>query len=250
MAKKSAVAWGKLESEYLKAKSVSGITLSEWCEMRDINYSTAKNHIRSIVKDNVETETLRDFNKRLKTDSENIGKKHLLNEKIEFYCEQYGKKKKYVDFLRSYFVSYNIKQAASEAGINSNTAYAFMAQDSTRNMLSDIADTNVQATLLTSDRLVGRMAIIANANLKDYFNINGGVMRPQEWTREQALAIKKYTVTPSQFGEKVEIELYDAVAAMVHLGKPDRLFDKPEETDFSDWTDEEISAEIEKLKGK
>ncbi|CAH9012542.1 putative terminase small subunit [Vibrio phage 236O40-1] len=252
--KKGAYDWAKLEDDFHFARSKTGVSLKDFCEVRAIPYSTASKHINIKQRgDNSEQETFRNHRQRLSnmTSAEKESEKgHFTEEKIDFFGEKNQLKNKHIEFIKHFFEVQDPKKAAELAGICTATGYNILKRPEVAQTINDVCNTNYETILTTPKRLEGRMCIIANACLQDFFDERGTPLEPHKWDRKLALAVKKYTVSPTKFGDKIEIELYDAQKAIELLGKPNRLFSEPEKEgdEFHDLSLEEIEAEIEELR--
>lgn len=222
----------KLKKQFDEISQKTGMSLIEFCMIRGLNFSDTDKKFKSIdgKKSNIDKFT---------------------EDKIDFYAEKHRIGIDLAKFIKAYFETGNKQKAAEITGIDERKARRLFEQEHVQNALADISETYAENETITPERLTGRMAIIANANIKDYF-VEGGqgaLIMPDQWTRKQALAVKKFTISPTKYGDRIELELYSAIDAMEKLAKPLRLFSEPEKDDaeFAQMTDEDIKAEIEAL---
>lgn len=73
---------------------------------------------------------------------------------------------------------------------------------------------------IEADQVVRELASIAFANMADYVDENGRPIKDiKDLPRDASAAISKFTIHPSEFGEKVTIELADKHSALVSLAR-------------------------------
>ena len=81
---------------------------------------------------------------------------------------------------------------------------------------------------LASNRLkvIDNLVIVSTSDLRDYFDKNGELLPPSEWTYEMGLACKKYSVKYNKEGGVAEktIELYDKLRALMSLAKIEEMY--------------------------
>lgn len=248
--------WQELKQEFERLSRESGISLTQFCKNKGINRATASRHIPTgkQPKNTGKNQTLKQYRAEAKKKKEQAAQeeKHILNEKIEFFVLQNNLKKAHAEFIAAYFEETTIPKAAKACGIAISTAYKYFELDEVQNTISDISDTHYDLKITTQETLRGRIASIANANMIDFFNENGEVKKPHEWTRRQGFAVKEFKVKPTEYGEEITVKLYDAMHAAELLGKKSGTFEKPEKEgeEFKGLTDSELEREIEELEAQ
>lgn len=82
--------------------------------------------------------------------------------------------------------------------------------------------------VMSNNRLnvVENLVYISNADMREFFDSNGDLKEPSDWTREQGIACKKYTVKYNKEGGIAErsIELNDKLRALMSLAKIEEMY--------------------------
>ena len=82
--------------------------------------------------------------------------------------------------------------------------------------------------IMSNNRLnvVENLVYISNADMREFFDGNGDLKEPTDWTREQGIACKKYTVKYNKEGGISErsIELNDKLRALMSLAKIEEMY--------------------------
>lgn len=136
-------------------------------------------------------------------------------------------------FIQYYVETLNRTKAATLAGYSPKTAYAIGAALLKKVEIKDAVDALLAEKVMSANEVLVRLAGHARGDMADFAHIEtGNDMAAHEYSH----LIKKYTKKRRYFkdGEHedtVKLELYDAQAALVHLGKFHKLFtDKTELT--------------------
>src|SRR5215472_16772950 len=134
-------------------------------------------------------------------------------------------------FVNAYLESWNASDAARKAG------YSFPRQTGYRLLtnvyIRDAIDQELQLHHLSREQVLARLGEMATANIADFLdndgNINWAVIHQRghlvKWHK------RKRKTSPRKDGSKCvteesEIELYDALRALLHIGRYLGLFDK------------------------
>lgn len=136
-------------------------------------------------------------------------------------------------FVEHYLTCWNATEAARRAGYegNDNTLGVVGYENLRKPKIADLVEQRISEIAMGADEVLLRLAEQARADVGDFIKIDGrgkvslDLKRAQ---REGKLRLVK-KLTPTQFGMK--LELHDAQAALVHLGKHHGLFKGDEE----DW---------------
>jgi phage terminase small subunit len=132
-------------------------------------------------------------------------------------------------FVDEYLVDYNRTQAAIRAGYSRKSAhYAGAHLYKNPRVLEEIERRKQllsERMELTEDEILNEQQAIARANMADYiYAIEKGDIKGLK--RELGRCIKRLSITNTQFGQRVTIELYDKLAALEFLAKTLGMLDK------------------------
>ncbi len=122
----------------------------------------------------------------------------------------------------------NKSKAADLACISRATAYNYMKKDSFKKIYGSLMRFASKSSLDSPEVIKGRMINISESNIGDYFDKNGSFIGFDKLSVEQQARIKKFTKVSSEKGEKLTIELHDAMKAIEILGKPHSIFESKE----------------------
>lgn len=132
--------------------------------------------------------------------------------------------KKQQVFIETYLTCWNATESARQAG------YAFPNVEGTRLLVNASIKEQIEARLtelkMSADEVLIRLAEQARADMADFFRFQDGIKTPfldLESANNKGLLrlVKKFKYNAAGHPE---IELYDAQAALVHLGKAHGLF--------------------------
>jgi phage terminase small subunit len=153
-------------------------------------------------------------------------------------------------FIEYYLQHWNATQAALRAGYSEKTAYS-----TGQRLLKDVeVAAAIQARIdeikMSSDEVLLRLSDQARGTMADFLNENGFLSLTKAEKAGKLHLIKSYSHTEK--GER--IELYDAQAALVHLGRHHKLFvDRQEQSGKVDHVhmtvDEWKAQEAERMAG-
>lgn len=135
-------------------------------------------------------------------------------------------------FVEHYLVCWNASEAARRAGYSEHSAREIGRQNLTKLDISREIQARIAEVAMTADEVLVRLADQARGNLEQFVDVEGDVprfdLKAAKAAKKLHLVRKMKTSTRMIEGETlgvdVEIELYDAQAALVHLGKHHKLF--------------------------
>lgn len=133
-------------------------------------------------------------------------------------------------FLEHYLTTWNATEAARVAG------YAFPNVEGPKNLVKPSIAAAIKARLsdmtMTADEVLVRLADQARADMNDFVTDLGSSVRldlQKAIKRNKMHLVKKFSVTR----QGTSVELYDAQAALVHIGKHHGLFVERHEHEHS-----------------
>jgi phage terminase small subunit len=150
-------------------------------------------------------------------------------------------------FVLEYIKDFNATRAAIRAGYSPKTARQIGQQNLSKLDISEEIDKEFQKRAMSASEVLSRMGDIARGSAEDYLTLDHGhaVIDLQRMKDEGKMhLIKKYKVTK----QSVEVELYDAQAALVQMGKQHGLFPNRQNVahsgniNFNELTDDELHA--------
>lgn len=152
-------------------------------------------------------------------------------------------------FIEQYLIDFNATQAAIRAGYSEHTAGSIGAENLRKPQISRAIEARFDILKMSADEVLIGLADHARATMDDFVDDGGDIDVKQARERGKMHLAKKYKKTRKYFkGDltevSVEIELHDAQAARVWLGKHHKLF-----TDRVDMTTdgEKIAIAIVKM---
>lgn len=98
---------------------------------------------------------------------------------------------------------------------------------------------------MTGNEVLARLTLQARSSIEDFLSIDK-VTGKVTFDFRQAMAmhalgaIKKIGIKPTEFGDALEVEMYDAQSALIQLGKYHKLF--TDKVHISDWRSDAIEA--------
>ena len=144
-------------------------------------------------------------------------------------------------FIEEYLKDFNATQAAIRAGYSEKTAYNIGWENVRKREIAEAIEKRLQENAMSANEVLSRLAEQARSNIAEFATINSG----QELKRHpQAYLVKKfkrkvYNPPNSEPYEDLELELYDAHAALVDIGKKHGL--------FSDNLNVKLEGELDKV---
>jgi phage terminase small subunit len=137
-------------------------------------------------------------------------------------------------FIEAYLKSWNATQAAIEAGYSQKSARVIGHENLTKPDISAEIQRRVDEVTLSANEVLARLAEHARADYKDFISVsaNGDVAVDMAKADGKTHLIKKVTqrrtirtTKDSQIDETVlSLELHDAQAALVQIGRHHKLF--------------------------
>lgn len=152
-------------------------------------------------------------------------------------------------FIAEYLKDFNATQAAIRAGYSAKTAYSIGSENLKKPEISRAISGYLEGLHMTASEVLSGLADHARGSLDDFIDTDGEIDVKQARERGKMHLLKKYKKTRKYFKGDLtevssEIEIYDAQAARVWLGKHHKLF-----TDRVDMTTdgEKIAIAIVKM---
>lgn len=163
-------------------------------------------------------------------------------------------------FIEEYFKDWNATQAALRAGYSQKSAYSIGQENLKKPEIAKAIEQRISEKAMSADEVLSRLAEHARGNMGDFLDIGSmGFEVDLNAAAEKGLLhlIKKVRMKTTIINDKndrdiethdMEVELYDAQAALVHLGRHHKLF-----TDATDITSNgqsifvDIGEDIDKL---
>lgn len=176
------------------------------------------------------------------------------------------------NFINEYLIDFNATRAAERAGYQGNdNVLAVTGHDLLRNpKISEAIQTRLQEKAMLADEVLTRLAEHARGNMNDFvrFDDNGNpTFDLQAASTDGKLSLaKKLKVKTRRWNEPyfdntsdeieqrevtetaIEFELYDAQAALVHIGKHHKLFTDKVEHELSEDARDTAAALIAAMK--
>jgi phage terminase small subunit len=127
---------------------------------------------------------------------------------------------------------FNATQAAISAGYSEKTARSIGCENLTKPNIRAAVDARLAESAMSANEVLARLADHARGSMADFLDDNRETLDLAKADRLSRLhLIKKFTHTKGEKTENLSIELYDAQAALVQLGRYHKLFtDKQEIT--------------------
>jgi phage terminase small subunit len=137
-------------------------------------------------------------------------------------------------FVLEYIKDFNATQAALRAGYSPKTARFIGAENLTKPNISSEIDKEFEKRAMSATEVISRMTDIARGSGDDYLHIDdygyAGIDLHKMKEAGKLHLIKKYKVGR----DGTTIELYDAQAALVQMGKQHGLFPNRQEVTGKD----------------
>lgn len=126
-------------------------------------------------------------------------------------------------FVEAYLSNgFNATQAALSAGYSEKTARSIGSENLTKPDISEVIQQRIAEMTMSADEALMRLSDHARGTMEDFVTVKGGLAfidLNRAIERQQLHLLKKFKVTD----KGVEIELYDAQAALVHILKEQHL---------------------------
>ena len=127
-------------------------------------------------------------------------------------------------FIEQYMLHRSARRAATEAGYSDvdNMGWRLLQNQKIVDEINRRKEAQRRRNELLEDEVLQELAKIAFVNITDVVDFNGSSLNVKDLSEipERARsAIKKVVCTPSQYGDKVTIELHDKLKAQELLGK-------------------------------
>src|SRR5262245_1998959 len=137
-------------------------------------------------------------------------------------------------FIEHYLTCWNASEAARRAGYSAKTAASIGHENLTKPEIAHAIDARLAELKMSADEVLTRLADHARCSLEDFLSPGGNLDLAKARDGGKLHLIKKHRETRRYFKgelseETVEIELHDAQAALVHLGKHHKLFTDKQE---------------------
>ncbi len=150
--------------------------------------------------------------------------------------------KKQIAFIEAYLKSWNATQAAKIAGYSERSAYSIGSENLKKPEISEAIDARIAELKMSTDEVLIGLAEHARGSMADFISISeweSGKGKDKQPRYEAYIDLKKamdngklhllkkikFTVKTGNTNERTtEIELYDAQAAKIALGRHHRLF--------------------------
>lgn len=133
-------------------------------------------------------------------------------------------------FINEYLKCWNATQAAKKAGYSEKTAYSIGQENLKKPEIASHIRERIQANAMTADEVLSRLGAQARGDFGDLVDTATMTLdwhRAQENDATRLIKKLKQTIITSGEDRQTEIfefEMYDAQAALVHIGKQLGLF--------------------------
>lgn len=124
-------------------------------------------------------------------------------------------------FVEEYLRTWNATEAARRAGYSEKTAYSIGQENLKKPEVKAAIEARIAEKAMSADEVLLRLADQARSTMADFINDAGEVDLRTAKDNGKLHLVKSYTVTDK--GTE-RVELYDAQAALVHLGRHHGLF--------------------------
>lgn len=137
---------------------------------------------------------------------------------------------KQLAFIEHYLTHWNATQAALAAGYSAKTARSIGAENLTKPDIQAAIQARLAEHTMAADEVLVRLTAHARGSLAPFLRVSrDGELLGFDLSADKPLhLLKKASVTKRTFKdateETVTLELYDAQAALVHMGKHHKLF--------------------------
>ena len=150
-------------------------------------------------------------------------------------------------FINEYLIDFNATQAAIRAGYSERSAYSIGQENLKKPVIAEAIKARIDERAMTADEVLLRLADMARSDMGDFMQIDS-MSFSLDLAKAQGLGltklIKKVKQKTTTFLSKnesdedrevneIEIELYDAQAALVHIGRYHAMFTDKSEVDVT-----------------
>lgn len=136
-------------------------------------------------------------------------------------------------FVEHYLICFNASEAARRAGYSDKTAGAIGWENLKKPEIAEVISRRLQETAMGADEVLMRLAAHARSDMGEWLS-DDGYIDIAAMKEQGATHLLKKVKRTERSGEtksggiwqetRIEVELHDALAALVHLGKHHRLF--------------------------
>lgn len=144
-------------------------------------------------------------------------------------------------FVEAYLQLWNATAAARKAGYSEKTARQQGSRLLTKVDIRQEIETRLAEVAMGANEVLARLAQHARASMADFIEVDdeGKPDIDLSAAKEHGLLhmIKKVEIEPTRFGTTYAIEVYDAQAALVHLGRHHGLFKDRDPSDILKYLD-------------
>jgi len=133
-------------------------------------------------------------------------------------------------FVEHYLATWNATEAAKRAGYSAKTAQEQGSQLLSKLIVQQLVEKRIAELKMTSDEVLLRLADQARSDMSDFINSHGEVDVKAARRNKKLHLVKRYSLTD----KGVSVELHDAQAALVQIGRILALFaDRVEQIDLT-----------------
>lgn len=138
-------------------------------------------------------------------------------------------------FVEEYVRDFNATQAAIRAGYSANTAYQIGSENLRKPQIKEQLAERFRAMAMEADEVVALITDTARASMRTFVEVDEKGRFKTDFTSEEALEAFRHVKKLSfdQYGQP-KIELHDAQAARVQLGRIRNLFREQVDVTFTD----------------
>jgi phage terminase small subunit len=152
-------------------------------------------------------------------------------------------------FIEEYLTCWNASEAARRAGYSEKTAQQMGSENLSKPVIRQTIDSRLAEKRMSADEVLARLSAQASADMTDFFTPSGRGVR-LDLKRAKTLGrlhlVKKYNKTK----QGTSIELYDAQAALVQVGRYHKLFTDKFSGDLSGTIANVTSDELAKARAE
>lgn len=127
-------------------------------------------------------------------------------------------------FIEHYLANWNAAEAARKAGYSEKAAkqagYKLMQREDVQAAIS----ARISELTMTADEVLIRLGDIARGSIAGFLTDEGRIDIASGLQAGQIHLVKRLKRTPTEYGEAVDLELYDRQAALVQIGRYHKLW--------------------------
>lgn len=127
-------------------------------------------------------------------------------------------------FIEEYLKCWSGAEAARRAGYSEQSIYAIAHKLLRKAEISAAIQQRLADLQASADEVKARLTAHARGSMADFIEVSTPGRPMLKFKPEHLHLLKRFKITPTEYGAGYEIELYDAQAALVHLGKMHKLF--------------------------